>query len=72
MNASSQESCLVLGSLQEASAINKMVCALIAAKGTGQDLVIGDAEAFGFMLILEQLGNKLDEAADNLEREGLG
>tara|TARA_B110000008_G_C16915491_1_gene542508 strand:- start:347 stop:565 length:219 start_codon:yes stop_codon:yes gene_type:complete len=68
MNVKSQVNGAVLESLQEASAINKTMCALIAAKGAGQDIVIGDDEAFGFMLILEQLGNKLDEAANNLER----
>jgi hypothetical protein len=68
MNVKSQVNGAVLESLQEASAINKTMCALIAAKGAGQDLVIGDDEALGFMLILEQLGNKLDEAANNLER----
>ncbi|CCK75039.1 hypothetical protein OLEAN_C08630 [Oleispira antarctica RB-8] len=71
MNISSQESGLVMGRLQEASAINKTVCAFIAAKGAGQDLVIGDDEALGFVLILEQLGNKLDEAEKALRREGI-
>ena len=48
--------------LQDARAINKTVCQLIAAKTKGQDLVIGDAEAFGMMLILEQMGMKIDQA----------
>jgi hypothetical protein len=68
MNVNNQPSGLILGNLQEASAINKTVSALIAAKGAGQDIVISDDEAFGFMLILEQLGNKLTEAINDLEK----
>jgi hypothetical protein len=57
------------GNLEEAAAINKAVILMIAAKSTGQDIVIGDDEALGFMLILEQLGSKLEEAVINLEKE---
>lgn len=48
--------------LNDASAINKAVCALIAAKNKGQELVIDDEEAFGLLLILEQMGSKIDAA----------
>lgn len=56
-----------LGILNEASAINKTVCALIAAKGAAQDLVIGDDEAFGMLLILEQVQMKIDKVGKILE-----
>lgn len=69
MNENSQEvSSLVVGKVQEASAIGSMVQALFANKADGQDLVLGDAETLGFLLILEQLEGRLTEAISDLER----
>ena len=68
MNVNSQEvSSLVIGKVQEASAIGSMFQTLFAAKADGQDLILGDAEALGFLLILEQLEGRLTEAIQGLE-----
>lgn len=60
-------SSLVLGKVQEASAINNMVQTFISVKANGQDLVLGDSETLGFLLILEQLEGRLSEAINDLE-----
>lgn len=68
MNEQSQEvSSLVIGKMQEASAIGSIVQTLIAAKTDGQDLIIGDSEAMGFLLILERMEGRLTEAINDLE-----
>jgi hypothetical protein len=72
MNEDQEVVTFVLEQLEEASAINKTVQLLMSAKATGQDLLFGDSESLGFLLILEQLGQRLNEAISQLERWGGG